>query len=189
MITAKDIYIIFRREQGRFFDRGFRLPKNWDAHWLKMKEVDKQVIEMLVVNFNTKWRDIDIERFFQSGFFVFGKRFTYTKFFDNRIIKDYVAKDKVRKMNLENVKRDFTNSLKFIIKSGWKVPDYVKMKEGEISLPVIHYIQGKIDTSFLSYLIMKGLLKLNSIERSRCPCFEPKYREALVKLAEIGIYD
>lgn len=189
MISTFDIYITFRKEQANFFNRGFRLPKDWDSHWAKMKANDREILETITVFFNTKWQDIDIERYFQSGFFVFRKKFTYTKFFDSRIIKDYVAKDKARKMNLSNIKKEFEKSLRFVINSGWKIPEYVRMSEGNMSFPVLHYIQGKIDISFLSYLVMKGMLKLNEVERSRCPLFEPKYREALVKLTEIGIYD
>jgi hypothetical protein len=189
MITEKQVYETFRREQGNFLNRGFRLPKDWESHWEKMKENDKKALEMMVMFLNTKWRDIDITRYFQSGFFVFKHKFTYVKFFDHRIIKDYVAKDKAKKMNLDQVKRDFQNSLKFVIQTGMKVPEYVQQREGEMSLPVIHYIQGKIDTSFLCYLIMKGFLKLNSTERSRCPCLESQYRESLTKLSELGIYD
>ena len=189
MKTPKDIYNIFRREQANYFNRGFRLPKDWDSHWEKMKENDKKALELLALNFSTKWQDIDVERFFQSGFSVWGKKFTYTKFFDNRIIKDYVAKDKARKMNLNNTKKEFEKSLKFVLSLGYKLPSYVREKEGELSLPVVHYIQGKIDGSLLSYLIMTGKLKINDTERSRMPLFEHKYREYLVKLAEIGIYD
>lgn len=189
MITEKQIYETFRKEQGNFLNRGYRLPKDWDSHWAKMKENDKKALQMIAMFFNTKWRDIDISRYFESGFFVFKHKFTYAKFFDNRIIKDYVMKDKAKKMNLDQVKRDFEKSLKFVIQFGMKIPDYVRQKEGELSLPVAHYIQDKIDGSFLSYLLMKGLLKLNETERSRCPYIEAKYREYLVKLSEIGIYD
>jgi hypothetical protein len=189
MITEKDIYTIFRREQGKYLNRGYRLPKDWDSYLEKMKKPDKEALNMAVTFFNTKWKDIDIERYFQSGFFVFKHKFTYTKFFDNRIIKDYVAKDKAKKMDLSNIKKDFEKSIRFVIQSGWKIPEYVNMNEGELSLPVIHYIQGKTHGSFLAYLIMRGMLKLNETERSRCPNFEPKYREYLIKLSEIGIYD
>ena len=191
MISNFDVYATFRREQGNFHNRGYKLPKNWDSHWEKMRKSDKDAIELACIYFNTKWKDLDMERYFQSGFFVFKHLFTYTKFFDKRILKDYIVKDRNKKRDLDNVKRDFTTSLKWVIKflDGKKIDDYVQMKQGEMSLPVSHYIQGKIDGSLLCYLIMKRILKLSDLELSRCPYIEAKYREYIVKLGELGIYD
>jgi len=38
MLSEKDVYIMFRRSQGSYFDKPYRLPKDWEAYYGKMEK-------------------------------------------------------------------------------------------------------------------------------------------------------
>jgi hypothetical protein len=186
MMTEKDVYLTFRRIQSRFLGHGYRVPKNWDSFWEKLPEKKKAPIVLMAKYLQTRWRDIDLERYFESGFFVFKKRFSYHKWFDKLVIEDYIRKDKARKLSFNNLKEEIRKDVLFIASMNFKsLEDYYNTKEGDLSLPVIHYLQGKINTPFLIFLLLRGY-KLNETERHRIPiAIEAVYRDLSYRIQEM----
>ena len=101
-----DIYRQFRRAQAHKNNRGYRMPKDFDKHFsTKMSEKNREALTLATKFFNTKWHNIDPYRFFECGFELF-KTFSYTQFFDPRVINLYVTRDKNHKRELKVSKQE-----------------------------------------------------------------------------------
>ena len=80
MIEIQDTYLSFRGAQSRYLGRGFRIPKNWDSVWSKMTKENVKQLELITIAFNTRWQNIDMDRYFDYGIELHGKAFSYSKF-------------------------------------------------------------------------------------------------------------
>jgi hypothetical protein len=63
---------------------------------------------------------------------------------------------------------------------------YCRKRVDNRSLPVIHYIENKIDKFFIVYLIRKGFLLLQDDERAYMPYVVDNYRDIVLKFNEIS---
>ena len=177
MLSEFDIYCFFRKEQSIFLNRPYRLPKNWDKHFSKLSNKNKEMLTRITKYFNTKWSNIDPLLYFECGFSLFKKSFSYVKFLDEKIIKLYITRDKIKKRENIAVKNDMQNSIKFVRnylndtnnKLCILLTNYGKLKNGNISVAVEHYIENKIGKFFLVYLIMKGYITVNKFELNKLP--------------------
>jgi hypothetical protein len=179
IVSMWDVYIAFRKAQASFNNRGYRLPKDFDTfiEHPKRKKM-KECLETASKFFCTKWSTIDIDRYMKYGFELFGKNFTYIKFFNRKVLDLYIEKDKNLKRAYKVSKKDFLRSAKFVkgyfLKNGYskEVPilvQYCRMKEEGLRKPVFHYLKGYIDNYFMVWLINKGYLKLSDQERALMP--------------------
>jgi len=188
LYTEFEIYNIFRQEQATHFSRGFRLPKNWDTYFEKMNEKQKTNLISITRNFNTKWQNIDPKLYFSVGFELFKNSFSYHKFFDVRITKHYISRDKVQKRDSDNVKEDFSKSLKhvrnIISESDTILLDYTKLKIENQSLPVYDFLHNNIGKYFLTQLIRHKYLILNETEKLQLPLITANYREYLYHIKQ-----
>jgi hypothetical protein len=155
-----------------------------------MNPRNREALEMATGHFNTIWRNIAPERFFQCGFELFKKNFTYTKFFDRRILRLYIERDKIIKrewdLNLIGIKK----SIEFI--KGYMrirphredlsmIKQYCLFREGE-SMPIRHFIENNIDKFTVSWLIGKHYLVLTDEERMVVPLIVQNYNLYHTKL-------
>ena len=189
--TDWDIYCAFRKAQANYLSRPFRLPKDWDTY--KRKSLAKQSlanIELATKKFNGTWFKIDPERYFDTGFKLLGNKFTYVRFFNPKVIKKYIQDDKMVKRCMSLNKKSMLESAKFVKKymssreqTNPKISlarQYTVLTEGNTSLPIAHYLQGKIDKFFLVWLIRRGLVKITDEERiNHIPEITENYREYL----------
>lgn len=184
-----DVYVIFRRCQAEANNRPYRIPKNWENHLnTKMSKQNKEYLEKAARCFNTIWQNIDPERYFTYGFELFGKNFTYKNFFDKRLINLYKEKDKNLKRKINLNKQAVLKSFKFIknfINSDNRIILRYCTRNGHVSLPIEHYIKGKIDNFSLVWLIYRGYLKITDDERVLIPNIVSNYREILGELKNI----
>ncbi|MFW6129967.1 MAG: hypothetical protein ACOC56_02210 [Atribacterota bacterium] len=194
MYSNYDIYCIFRKCQGRCLGRPYRLPKDWNSHFEnKLKGKNKECLETITKYFNTKWSNIDPEMYFSCGFELFKNKFSYSKFFDSRILKLYITKDKLHKRNKNNFIEDIERSIKFV--SDYlnekdtgiftKLQYYGKLKIGNISAPVVHYLKNKIGEGFLVYLMEFRYLSLEDHEINKIPYVLDNYKKILVNVKKI----
>ena len=191
MIQEFDVYLAFRRAQGRFYNRGFRMPKDWDLFFKEMKENQRKNLTLLSTFLNTKWNIIDINIYFDVGFELYQKTFSYNKFFDPKVLKHYINRDKIKKRDETNTEEDLKNSLKHIRSL---LPDsqdysdllykYSKMQVNNITLPVQDYLNNKIGKYFLTHLIKSGYVKLTQEENILCPLITENYREYINQIQE-----
>ena len=190
-ITIKDVYYAFRKAQAQKNNRGFRMPKDFDKHLeTKMSEKNTDALILASKFFNTKWRNIDPYRFMECGFELF-KSFTYTKFFDQRVLNFYKQRDKHIKRDALLSKEKMSESLKFIkgyIKEN-NIPSigrYCMMKRGSVNIVIEHYLNNYVDKYFLIWLIKIGKIKLDDDNRVLVPIITEQYRDVLAKLEEIN---
>ena len=189
MYTLFEIYLKFRQAQSKFFSRPYRLPKNFDEFINKrLSRQNKESLEIVTNFFNTKWKNISIDRYFQYGFEIYDSKFTYVRFFDKIVMNGYIARDKHLKRDIEINKQNLINSARFIkkfIKNNIvnnkisRIIQYSRMRDKKDSLPIIHYIRGKIDKYFLVWLIKRKYLILNDNDRSLLPLIVENYRDYL----------
>lgn len=174
MYSDWDVYVAFRAAQGNAKSRPYRLPKDWES--FKTNRMNPHNVEFLreaAGYFNTKWRNVDIDRFMMYGFELW-KNFSYSQFFKTKLINYYIQKDKQIKRKIRIDKQEVIKSLKFIknfmvdkpVINGYnKLQTYCKMKEGQKSVLTSHYMKGKIDNLTIIYLIHKKYYLPTDYER------------------------
>jgi len=186
-----DVYYNFRKAQSESKGRGFRMPKDFDSHLeKKFSEKNREALLLATQYFNTKWTNVNPYRYMQCGFEMF-KTFSYVKFFDPRIMRLYVQKDKNIKREMNVNKKAIVESVKFI-KRFMKENDihmlrnYLQMADGHRKVIVDHYIHGSIDKYLLVWLVKTGKLVLNDDDRACMTYIVHQYREIGEKLQEIN---
>lgn len=188
MYDEQDVYVAFRKAQSRFHSRPYRLPKEWDKHFNeRMSKKNRDALILASKFFNTKWRNINMDRFFDVGFDLFKKGFTYVRFFDPKVMALYMERDKMHKRNLDLHKASFIRSAKFI-KEKWgsgRLKSYARTRIGQESVPIRDYIRGDIDQFFLTWLIREKYLILEDLDRVQIPYIVEKYRDYLAKLDDM----
>lgn len=186
-----DIYYNFRKAQSESKGRGFRMPKDFDKHLEnKFSQKNREALVLATQYFNTKWTNVNPYRYMQCGFEMF-KTFSYVKFFDPRIMRLYVQKDKNIKREMNVNKKGIIDSVKFIkgyMKENkvFMLRDYLEMKDGYKKLIVTHYVQGYIDKYLLVWLVKTGKLILTDDDRACMTYIVHQYREIGDKLQEIN---
>lgn len=193
MFTINDIYITFRQAQARALCRPYRIPKDLPGHILKMPEKHQANLEKLTQHFNTVFHNIEPDRYFDCGFQLYSNRFSYNRFFDDKILKLYITKDKNLKRDVEISKKNIIKSLKFIIK--WigdrrnknisLLVQYSSMYDNNTYAPIKHYNQLKIDKYFLVWLIKEKIFRLEDYMKLDIPIIVDNYRNLSYDLATI----
>ena len=198
MITDWDIYCAYRQAQAEFHNRPYKLPKNWEKFKKRITKKNLENLDLITSKFNGTWYKICPHTYFRTGFSIFGKKFSYIKFFEKIILTKYMQNDRLQKRDLKLNKKDLIDSAKFIRKfMSRKNPSpklslarqYSVLTEGEQSLPVIHYIRGHLDKYFLIWLMRRGLIKITDDERDQIPDIVDNYREYLAVLDKPGMSD
>jgi len=188
-VTMEDVYFEFRRAQAQRNNRGFRMPKDFEKHInTKMSAKNRDALELSTKYFNTKWKNVNIFRYMECGFEIL-KTFSYTKFFDPRVMNLYVQRDKNLKRDMKICKSSMGSSLKFIkeyIKDN-EIPSvsrYCMLKNGYINIIVEHYLNNYVDKFFIVWLMKIGVLNLDDDNLALVPYISEQYREIVVKLDE-----
>lgn len=192
MMDAENVYYFFRKAQAESKGRGFRLPKDFETH-LKNRFTDKNREALLLVTdfFNTKWENVDPLRYFQCGFELL-KTFSYTKFFDPRVMRLYIQKDKNIKREMSNCKKEITESVVFVKKYMKRnniimFSDYImKSSKDNRKIVIKHYLDNKVSKFFIVWMMKRGKLSISDNDRAFMPYISDQYREIRVKLDEIG---
>jgi hypothetical protein len=185
--SIKEIYYLFRKAQADYNNRGFRMPKDFEAHFSKkLSTVNQKKLTKITGYFLTKWSNIDPYTYFKCGFDLYKHRFSYVKFFNERILMLYKQRDKNEKREIKVSKRKIIDSAKFLIKymnenEIFTLQEYIDTTDGSRRLAVTHYLQNKIDASFFVWLIKKGM-KLSDEDRSYIPYISKQYRTINVLL-------
>jgi len=186
-----DLYYNFRRAQSESKGRGFRMPKDFDAH-LEKKFSDKNREALLLATnyFNTKWTNVNPYRYMQCGFELF-KTFSYLKFFDPRVMRLYVQRDKNAKREMVVNKKAIVESVKFIKRFMKEnnirmTRDYLQLQNGHRKIIIDHYSHGNIDKYLLVWLVKSGRLILTDDDRACMTYITHQYREIGEKLQEIN---
>jgi len=188
MIETWDVYVAFRKAQANYHSRPYRLPKDWVKHFTNMSKANQEAMFLAAERFNTRWSNINMDTYFGVGFDLIGKGFTYTRFFDVRVMSLYMERDKMKKRNLSLNKVDIVNSSSFVIKymgGHGHLKEYARKRDNFESAPVKHYIHGKIDQYFLTWLIKEKYLILEDSDRTQIPYIIEKYRDYVATLEEL----
>lgn len=187
----QNVYFAFRKSQADYKGRGFRMPKDFESHLEKMKEINRKRLIKITGFFLTKWSNIDPYTYFTCGFELY-KSFSYYSFLNKKIIELYIRKDTNKKREVNITKKGLVDSAKFVknymadndINS---IEDYIRKSNGYHRLAVDHYMKNKIDSSFFVLLIRKGLI-LTDNERSLIPYISINFRKIVEELKEISSF-
>lgn len=193
MITPQDVYFSFRKAQANAKDRGFRMPKDWDAFLLKMSDQNRNWLEQAARYFNTKYSNIDLDAYMTCGFEIW-KGFTYKNLLHDKVIQLYINKDKRKKRQLEVSQREidatFNNIFDFMkdkpMRPGYtELQSFCKFREGEVRFCINMYVQGKVDVMTLAYCVNRGYINLTDDERALSPYLVQNYRDTLDALETV----
>ena len=145
MIETWDVYVAFRKAQANFNNRPYRLPKDWVKHFTNMSKANQEAMFLAAERFNTRWSNINMEKYLSVGFDLIGKGFTYTRFFDTRVMSLYMERDKMQKRNLVLNKAEIVKSGSFVVKymegRGF-LKEYARIRDNYHSVPIRHFIDG-----------------------------------------------
>ena len=186
----EQVYYQFRKSQADFNNRGFRMPKNFEDHFKKkLSAINQKKLAKITNWYNTKWSNIDPYRYFTCGFELYKKRFSYVKFFEEKILVLYIQRDKNEKRQTRVTKEKLISSAKFIKKymqdnKIQSLQEYMDTNDGNQKLAVSHYIKNEIDSSFFVFLLKKGM-RLSDTDRSFIPYISKHYRIINVMLVDI----
>lgn len=193
MVTDQDVYFAFRKAQGNANGRGFRMPKDWGAFLEKMNANNKNWLRQATIYFNTKYSNIDLDRYMECGFEVW-KSFTYKHFLDDKVIQLYIQKDKTRKRQMEVSHREIEQSFNAISdylmdkprRPGYtQLQNFCKFRDGELRICINMYVQGIVDAMTLTYCVNRGYIQLTDDERALSPYLVQRYRELLESLQDV----
>jgi hypothetical protein len=186
----EQIYYQFRKAQADYNNHGFRMPKNFEDHFKKkLSAINQKKLAKITNWYNTKWSNIDPYRYFTCGFELYKKRFSYIKFFEEKILVLYIQRDKNEKRQTRVTKEKLITSAKFI-KQYMKdnhissLQEYMDTNDGNQKLAVSHYLKNEIDSSFFVFLLKKGM-RLSDTDRSFIPYISKHYRIINVMLVDI----
>lgn len=188
-LTKQDVYVAFRKAQATAKGRPYRLPKDWEKHYNRMSLNTRNSLTQLTHWFNTKWMEIDPERYFACGFELI-PGFTYRNFNTPTVIRLYIQKDKAIKRQTRINKDKMIQSAKFV-KEYMQMTDiksflvYCNKRSNGRSLPVGHYLENYLDGFFLTWLIKDRFIRLTDGEKAIIPYVVDKYRESVLQLEEI----
>jgi len=128
----------------------------------KIKEENLQIIQSLTDRFNTKWNNICPREYFKCGLKLW-KTFSYSKFLNNSIIKEYIKQDKKKKrqsINKDDIEMSFSYLKSINIKSLNDLKDI-----NEPSFAVIEYMKNNIDKVLLSFLLFNRYIPNGNINK------------------------
>jgi len=189
-LSIETVYVAFRQAQSEFKGRPYVLPKDFDSFFKnRISEKNRENLKLITGFFNTKWKEIDPQKYFECGFELY-KSFSYHMFFKPNIINLYKQRDKILKRDLQNCKKGICDSIKFLKPFMKKynmdnLAKYCRVKINNRSLPVKHYLENKIDKFFIVYLIKSGYLILEDDDLAMMPYVSENYRDIVLKLNEI----
>jgi hypothetical protein len=195
-MEIEDVYSTYRKIQSIYKNKPYRIPKDIKSHIdNKMSKPNRENIVKLTHFFNTKWKDISIDRYFESGFELFGENFSYNNFFSDKIIKYYIQIDKNKKRNIEISKKEIIESFKYI-KLLAKEKNYTEKNivswycklfnsTNYIHGAVEDYLKNKIDKLLITYFIYYKHLKLSEEDRQKIPYIIEKWREHVSSMRDI----
>jgi len=183
----REVYLAFRKAQAFHKSRGYRMPKDFEAHFNKMEERHQRSLIKAAQWFATKWSNIDPYTYFLCGFDLY-KYFSYPMFFKKNILMLYIEKDKNKKRKVETTKKGIAESALFVKK--WMVENnktfhqYMRERNGNQKVAIDHYLKNKIDAAFLVFMIRKGMI-LDDQDRSYIPYIQERYRKINFNLNDI----
>ena len=158
-MEIQDIWFAFQKAKACAKNRGYnRKIKSFSAIWEKRKPEERENIRKMHRFLLTTWQNIDIDKYFSCGFELW-KNFTYTKWFDPKIIELYVLKERNDRIKDDEIKTSLVNSAKFI-KNYIKDNDikdfrvYSRKRDNHELLCINHFIQNKISKWMLAFLII-----------------------------------
>ena len=189
-ITAKDVYCAFRKAQSLSKGRGHRVPKDFEKHlYEKMSKDNRDALLLATKYFNTKWSRLDVNLFMKVGFELF-KNFTYTKFFDARVVKLYTIKDKISKRNRVIYKKDMKDSVGYLLKlaknKNMSIKEFCSTKIDNINSVVFHFLKfNGVDKLTVSWLVDIGWIILEDADLTLLTHLQSEHRNNLAKLSEI----
>jgi hypothetical protein len=187
MNDIRELYLTFRKAQAFHKNRGYRMPKDFEAHFEKMDERHQKSLIKASQWFATKWSNIDPYTYFLCGFDLY-KHFSYPMFFKKNIIMLYIEKDKNEKRKVETTKIGIAKSALFVKK--WMIENnktfyqYMRERNGNQRVAIDHYLKNKIDAAFMVFMIRKGMI-LNDQDRSYIPYIQERYRKINFNLNDI----
>lgn len=189
-MTPELLYTIFRYKHGAYISRPRKLPKDITKHINeKMNSVQSDNLKTAAIFFDSKWINIDPNEYINCGFDVLGKKFSFHNFFDPRIMRLYIMRDKNKKRELETSKQDLINSAKFILEyikeNNISFLTYINKKIGHRRIIIEHYISNKICPLFFCFLLYNNKIELTEEENAILPYISVQYRNATVLIKKI----
>ena len=190
-MIPENVYYFFRKAQSESKGRGFRMPKDFESHLQnKFSKKNREALLLVTGFFSTKWENVDPYRYFQCGFELL-KTFSYVNFFDLRIMRLYVQKDKNIKRESSNCKKEITQSIDFVNNYMRKnniimFSDYVNKTEENRKVIIKHYLANRVSKFFIVWIMVLGKLSLSDSDLAFMPYISDQYREIRVKLDEIS---
>ena len=143
-----------------------------------------EILELITKAFCTRWQNVDPDVFFDCGFRLFGKSFSYNKFYERKILLLYIENDKQRKRKDDNIKDVYEQS-DFFVKEWMETKQYRKdvnlyrqygmMLQDGMKAPIKHYLLNKIDKYMLSWLISNKFVCLEETEKNLIPLIIENY--------------
>jgi hypothetical protein len=184
MYTTFDIYTKHKIAQAISKGKGYRLPKDWEVYWNnKVSFEDKELIQKATDYFNTKWSDLNIDVFMSVGFEIY-KNFKYQHFFEKKVIKNYIARDKNKKYISKDIRKELVDSLKYVLKNYENILSYCEIVENNRKKVIDDYIKNNISASFLCLLIKLGIVNFTEDDKALCPYIKSEYKNIKKKIDE-----
>jgi hypothetical protein len=195
MITPQDVYLSYRKAESHYKNRPYRTPNDMEYFWATKKTLTpkvKAVYEEAAGYFNTKWHNINMDKYFAAGFEFFGNKFSPAMFFKDSLMNLYIAKDKNEKRELRISNERILETAKFLKKYIEELPDVYKqlrlssklkiygaVRDQQQSMAVKHYLGGKIDKYTFVWLIKSGYVSLSDDDKELVPYIVENFREYL----------
>jgi len=186
MIDAQGVYIAYQQARARYLNRPYKVPKDWDKVWAKLSEHSSKQIELLAKAFSTRWHNVNVDKYMDCGFELYGKSFLYNKFYERKILLLYIEKDKQQKRKTVNIKASYDKSNEYVLEWMNDRPhrddislykQYCMMNDDGVRAPIQHYLKNKICRYMFTWLIKEKYLLLQDYEKELVPLINSQYRK------------
>lgn len=179
--TFEETETFMKENRGKGYRKQFHKGRYMQPEYL-------EALDILSRRFQTVWAIIDPAIYFDCGFEIFGDRFCYLNFFDQRLNRLYINKDKNRKLTVELSKKELIHSLKFVL--GYIKENNIRsfgvycLSRDSHALPVVHYLKNQINAYFLVWLLKERMFMLSDDDRAVIPYIIENYKLISQKLDE-----
>jgi len=158
-----DVYVIYQRSRMKYYNKFYRTPKDVIGKVSELKPDYQIYLEKITKVFSESGIDPDL--YFLCGMEVYGPKFSYPYFFNDRIMMIYKEKKKSLHKYNENIINSYKKSYDFML-------NFMKDNNGKLSqflsycnhiidnqlAPVYHYKKGLVCKYFITWLVWKKWL-------------------------------
>ncbi|MCK5018034.1 MAG: hypothetical protein KAS32_13340 [Candidatus Peribacteraceae bacterium] len=143
-----DIYHTFKTVEAKVKGKSPK-PLTSDGYEKRISQKNKDLIQGVADQFNTRYSNVDLERYIECGFHHY-KGFTYSLMQRDIVLNEYISRDSRIKRNATETALEVSQGLKYINRS---LEGYVEERDNIQRRIISDYLHNNIGGTIVTYCI------------------------------------